>query len=96
MYFGLMSAPRWDGKLYRPVKPNEGLQPGTLDWKDMQDQRRFRRERAIERRAEGEILLEQARLAASDRNRKKSEFPETHSFFFLRALERLWDLIWHR
>jgi len=27
-----MSGPKWDGKLYRPVKFGEGMQPGTLEW----------------------------------------------------------------
>jgi hypothetical protein len=91
-----MSAPRWDGKIYRPTKPSEGLQPGTLDWKEKQEQRRARVERAIDRRAERELLREQARQAEEERNRMKSDLPDGLTFAFWSALGRLWNLIRHR
>jgi hypothetical protein len=40
---------RFNGKVYKPIKFGEGLQPDTAEWKMLQDQ-----ERAAERRAERE------------------------------------------
>ena len=35
-----MSAPKWDGKLYRPTKFGEGMQPGTVEWERQKRHRR--------------------------------------------------------
>lgn len=56
-----MRDPKWDGKMYRPVKFGEGLQPGTVESEHINRQRRaelarFREERATRQAAEKDPL----------------------------------------
>jgi hypothetical protein len=32
LILGSMSDPKWNGKLYKPIKFDEGMQPGTVEW----------------------------------------------------------------
>ena len=49
-----MSGPKWDGKLYKPSKFGEGMQPGTVEWE--RQKRQYRAEmdhwREVSRQAE--------------------------------------------
>jgi hypothetical protein len=49
-----MSGPKWNGKLYRPVKFGEGMQPGTAEWEHERRQRRAQMEhwREVKRQTE--------------------------------------------
>lgn len=46
-----MRDPKWDGKMYRPVKFGEGRQPGTVESERMKRQRRAEMKRFKEERA---------------------------------------------
>lgn len=53
----LMSGPKWDGKLCRPVKFGEGMQPGTVEWERERRRRRAQAEywREVKRQTEPEL-----------------------------------------
>jgi hypothetical protein len=65
------------GKVYKPTKFGEGLQPGTVEW-----ELNRRRQRAEERE-----LQEIQKSRPVIEREPRSEFPETPTFFLFRLIE---------